>query len=117
MVRRSSILLGELGDPPATLIRKPEPEKKPEEEKEEKMRLADIPDHIQGRKRLKDESDKDYRDRQKQEKKLMKLRLRHGVSYARPTSQIINTEKKILKQQRALKKDNRKRMAKAKKST
>jgi hypothetical protein len=88
----------------------------PEESDADKMKLADIPEHIKGRKRLEGETDDDYRLRQRNEKKLMKLRLKHGVSYARPKKQIINTEKKILKQQRQLKKDNRKRMAKAKKS-
>lgn len=85
---------------------------------EEKLRIEDVPDIIKGNQRLKGENDKDYKERQKNEKYLLRLRLKFGVSQFRdnspkgsPKQPFTNHEKRIEKSMREQKKVTRKARA------
>lgn len=85
---------------------------------EEKLKLADVPSTIKGDQRLPGESDVDLKARRKNEKRLMRMRLRYGTKQYKHDGKgkakpFVNTEKRIEKSIRAQKKIERDSRAKA----
>lgn len=84
----------------------------------DKLKLADIPNLIKGNKRLEGESQEEYKLRLKQEKRLLKMRLKHGTHRfvdQKPKGEkkpFRNTEKAIEKSMRKQRKALRKKKAK-----